>query len=34
MKITVKKIKENKDGSIDVDVHYDRAGLKFLEQQW
>ena len=33
MKITIKKIKENKDGSMDVDVHYDRAGLEFLVQQ-
>lgn len=33
MKIEVKKIKENKDGSMDVDVHYDREGLRFLVQQ-
>jgi hypothetical protein len=33
MKITVKKIKENKDGSADVEVSYDKAGLQFLVQQ-
>jgi len=33
MKIEVKKIKENKDGSMDVDVHYDHEGLRFLVQQ-
>ena len=33
MKITIKKVKENKDGSIDVDVHYDNVGLQFLIQQ-
>lgn len=33
MKITVKKIKENKDGSIDVEVSYDNVGLQFLVQQ-
>jgi hypothetical protein len=33
MKITVKKIKENKDGSADVEVCYDKAGLQFLVQQ-
>ena len=33
MKIEIKKIKENKDGSADVDVSYDKEGLKFLVQQ-
>ena len=33
MEITIKKIKENKDGSMDVDVHYDKEGLRFLVQQ-
>ena len=33
MKITIKKIKENKDGSADVEVHYDKKGLEFLVQQ-
>jgi hypothetical protein len=33
MKITVKKVKENKDGSAEVEVSYDKAGLKFLVQQ-
>ena len=30
MKIELKKVKENKDGSADVDVHFDNAGLQFL----
>ena len=33
MKITIKKVKENKDGSADVEVHYDKAGLQFLVEQ-
>ena len=33
MKIIVKKIKENKDGSADVNVYYDKEGLHFLIQQ-
>ncbi len=33
MKIIVKKIKENKDGSADVNVYYDKEGLHFLVQQ-
>lgn len=33
MKITIKKIKENKDGSADVEVHYNKEGLHFLVQQ-
>lgn len=33
MKIEVKKIKENIDGSMDVDVYYDKEGLRFLVQQ-
>jgi len=33
MEITVKKIKENADGSADVEVHYDKDGLAFLVQQ-
>ena len=33
MKINVKKIKENKDGSADVNVYYDKEGLHFLVQQ-
>jgi len=33
MEIIVKKIKENKDGSADVHVHYDKEGLHFLVQQ-
>jgi hypothetical protein len=33
MKITVKKVKENKDGSADVEVTYDKAGLHFLIQE-
>ena len=33
MKINVKKIKENKDGSADVNVYYDKDGLHFLVQQ-
>ena len=33
MKIIVKKIKENKDGSADVNVYYDKQGLHFLVQQ-
>ena len=33
MEIIVKKIKENKDGSADVNVHYDKEGLHFLVQQ-
>lgn len=33
MKITVKKVKENKDGSADVEVSYDKDGLQFLVQQ-
>ena len=33
MKIIVKKITENKDGSADVNVYYDKEGLHFLVQQ-
>ena len=33
MEIIVKKIKENKDGSADVNVYYDIEGLHFLVQQ-
>lgn len=33
LKITIKKIKENPDGSADVNVHYDKDGLAFLVQQ-
>jgi len=33
MEILIKKIKENKDGSAEVHVHYDREGLHFLVQQ-
>ena len=33
MEIIVKKIKENKDGSADVNVYYDKEGLHFLIQQ-
>ena len=33
MEIIVKKIKENKDGSADVNVYYDKEGLHFLVQQ-
>ena len=33
MKIIVKRIKENKDGSADVNVYYDKQGLHFLVQQ-
>ena len=33
MKIQLKAIKENKDGSADVDVRMDKEGLKFLVQQ-
>ena len=30
MKITIKNIKENKDGSANVEVHYDKEGLQFI----
>jgi len=33
MEILIKKIKENKDGSAEVHVHYDKEGLHFLVQQ-
>ena len=33
MEIIIKKIKENKDGSAEVHVHYDKEGLHFLVQQ-
>ena len=33
MEIILKKIKENKDGSADVNVYYDKEGLHFLVQQ-
>ena len=33
MEIKIVKIKENPDGSADVNVHYDKAGLAFLVQQ-
>jgi hypothetical protein len=33
MEIKIIKIKENADGSADVNVHYDKAGLEFLVQQ-
>lgn len=33
MKIVIKKIKENPDGSADVEVHYDQEGLQFLVEQ-
>jgi len=33
MEIIVKKIKENKDGSADVHIYYDKEGLHFLVQQ-
>jgi len=29
MEILIKKIKENKDGSAEVHVHYDKEGLHF-----
>ena len=30
MKIVIKTIKENKDGSADVEVNYDKEGLHFI----
>jgi acid stress-induced BolA-like protein IbaG/YrbA len=33
MEILIKKIKENKDGSAEVHVYYDKEGLHFLVQQ-
>jgi len=33
MEVLIKKIKENKDGSAEVHVHYDKEGLHFLVQQ-
>ena len=33
MEVLIKNIKENKDGSADVHVHYDKEGLHFLVQQ-
>ena len=30
MKITIKTIKENKDGSADVEINYDKEGLQFI----
>jgi len=33
MEVIVKKIKENKDGSADVHIYYDKEGLHFLVQQ-
>lgn len=33
LKIQIKTIKENKDGSADVLVHYDKDGLQFLVEQ-
>ena len=30
MKIVIKTIKENKDGSADVEVNYDKEGLQFI----
>jgi hypothetical protein len=33
MEITVKVIKENKDGSADAEVNFDSEGLEFLVQE-
>ena len=33
MEVLIKKIKENKDGSAEVHVYYDKEGLHFLVQQ-
>jgi predicted fused transcriptional regulator/phosphomethylpyrimidine kinase len=33
MLIKIIKVKENPDGSADVNVRYDKAGLQFLVQQ-
>jgi hypothetical protein len=33
MKITVKVIKENKDGSADANVNFDKEGLEMLVQE-
>ena len=33
MEITVKVVKENKDGSADAVVHFDKEGLEFLVQE-
>jgi len=33
MEISVKVIKENKDGSADAIVHFDKEGLEFLVQE-
>jgi hypothetical protein len=33
MEITVKVIKENKDGSADAEVNFDKEGLEFLVQE-
>ena len=33
MEVLIKKIKENKDGSAEIHVYYDKEGLHFLVQQ-
>jgi hypothetical protein len=33
MEITVKVVKENKDGSADALIHFDKEGLEFLVQE-
>jgi hypothetical protein len=33
MEIQIKRIKENKDGSADAFVHFDKEGLEFLVQE-
>jgi hypothetical protein len=33
MEITVKIVKENKDGSADAMIHFDKEGLEFLVQE-
>ena len=33
MEITIKIVKENKDGSADALVHFDKEGLEFLLQE-
>jgi len=33
VEITVKVVKENKDGSADAVVHFDKEGLEFLVQE-
>lgn len=32
MKIIIKEVKENADGSADADIHFDNEGLKYLIQ--